>query len=61
MARNAKGTLGWDPEMKKKKAALRTWWELTGAIYFADGRAHPPRCPHSRGINASPERLSDLV
>jgi hypothetical protein len=25
MERNAEGTLGWDPEIKKKKAALRNW------------------------------------
>jgi hypothetical protein len=24
MERNAEGTLGWDPEVKRKKAALRT-------------------------------------
>jgi hypothetical protein len=25
MERNAEGTLGWDAEIKKKKAALRIW------------------------------------
>jgi hypothetical protein len=25
LERNAQGTLGWDPELKKKRAALRTW------------------------------------
>jgi hypothetical protein len=60
MARNAKGTFGWDPEMKKKKAALRTWWELTGAIYFAPSSASSTVPTQSRN-KCLAERLSDLV